>query len=329
MKSALVNLLVALGLVMLHGCGKTIPSSINYSTIEGIHARAILPHDDILFLGTNTGAIYKIDASKNYQVDSFERTDKKEIRDLCIFDTLLFAMSSGDSSALLIYDLTTLELLQNIEFNGVFLDGLDANEDYLVMMGDPLNDTLSLYTLKKGATIEKRPNIIALPGEAAFAASGSTVHLINENEWVFVTGGKRSRIIRVNVKNGQNTSSMLPFDSLQTTGPYSLLISDSAWFVAGGDYTQAKQNQGVVYKSTDEGKSWFNYSFGSSGYRSHIFGYKNQLISTGIEGTDVFDKKDNKWKQLSSERGFSGCEWQNLVVISQSEGIIHFYTLDE
>ena len=91
------------------------------------------------------------------------------------------------------------------------------------MMGDPKNGFFSLFkTTDGGKTWEACDGKIkALEDEAGYAASGTNVQMIDENTFVFVSGGMTSRFFISKDAGETWKERVLPYYPGKSSGPYS------------------------------------------------------------------------------------------------------------
>lgn len=293
-----------------------------YSNIEGIHARAMLVDSNQLIIGTNEGLIFSFDQNLD-SIVQWESTSFREIRDLAIVDNYIVAMASGDTSALIFYDRSNQKIAQTIPFYGVFLDGMDELDNTLFIMGDPVDGKFSLYTYTSTEglrTMTNRPN--SKENEAAFAASGSTVHITENGDKVFVSGGGANRVFIQRKGDTIWQIFNLPIGNEPTTGIYSLFIDGEFWYAAGGDYLQPLGEQNTGFYSNDVGQTWKKMPKGPKGYRSCITQHKGQFYVCGTSGIDL-SKNGKRWKQVSSNRAFAMISFGELVIFSGENGKLY------
>ena len=197
-------------------------------------------------MGSNEGLIFSKDSKSNEYI-SWQPSGFREIRDLAVLGDKIIGMASGDTSALLIYNRESHELEETIRLNGVFLDGMDVYDNELFIMGDPVNEEFSLFTFTLSEGLKKMTNIPKVfKGEAGYAASGSTVHFLENGDKIFVSGGMKSRIFK-QIKGDSNwTIYNLPFKSGASSIPTHCLVNLKRWVVVGGDYFGPQIQQMVM-----------------------------------------------------------------------------------
>jgi hypothetical protein len=234
-----------------------------------IHARAI----DGQYIGTNNGEIYRL----NYLNDDFRLINKSdtfpEIRDIqSSFLNEVVVMQTGKNGAIIFIDSSgkttrTPFYENNDSTKSIFLDGMSFAGNIGFLMGDPINSHFSLYKTKDfGKTWTPcEGKIKAYWGEAAFAASGSTVEIIN-GDFSFVSGGLKSRYFISSDMGNSWKCYDIPFPSCESCGAYSMCYlpkkssnyeKDSKKIVVvGGDYTKPNESKNTCFYSLNGGKTW-------------------------------------------------------------------------
>ena len=157
-----------------------------------------------------------------------------------------------------------------------FLDALAFwDVDHGLALGDPVEGRFVILATDDGGKSWKRTAAdgmpVALPGEGAFAASGTCLVVQGDRNAWFATGG--GRIFR-SVDRGRSWSvHQTPISAGNgSSGIFSLAFWDSQHGVAvGGDFKQPDQAGKVCALSSDGGRTWRSPS-GSQpgGYRSAV-----------------------------------------------------------
>jgi hypothetical protein len=154
---------------------------------------------------------------------------------------------------------------------------------------------------------EHRP--VADSGEACFAASGTNVRALDNDEAVFVSGGRKSRVF---IRDEKIDLPLL--QGSETTGANSITVWDryqrkggTRLVVVGGDFNADSSSKGNCAISTDRGKTWKQPSVPPHGYRSCVeYLDKKVLVSCGLTGVDYSLDNADTWKLISKE-GFHVC----------------------
>lgn len=145
---------------------------------------------------------------------------------------------------------------------GVFLDGVafwDATHG--VALSDPVDGKIVILRTENGATWQKvdPANIpLALPGEAAFAASGTSVAVQGRgNAWIATGGGREARVLR-SVDYGRSWQvSGTGISAGASSGFFGIAFADSRRGVAvAGDYNIPRSSGDVVLNTRDGGVTW-------------------------------------------------------------------------
>lgn len=277
-------------------------------------------NDKIVWVSGSNGAIGKTtDGGKNWKWFTVKGFAKTEFRDIEAFDAeTAVIMNSSDKDPA--YILRTVDggdswkVVYENKTKGMFLDALEFwNEQSGVVIGDPVNGKFFVTrTFDGGKTwqdmdVTHRP--LADSGEACFAASGTNVRALDNDEAVFVSGGLKSSIFIRNAK--------VPLPILQgreTTGANSIAVwnrykrkGGDQLVVVGGDFMKPSSDTLNCVYSTDRGKTWKAPKISPHGYRSCVeYLDKKVLVSCGLTGVDYSVDNAKTWQWISKE-SFNTC----------------------
>ena len=191
----------------------------------------------------------------------------------------------------------------------VFLDAIVFLDDRTgLALGDPMGGRFLILVTRDGgeswhvAPVASRP--AAKEGEAAFAASGTSLVVLGTRHAWLGTGGTVARVFR----SGDGgvtwtvTGSGLA-DGSASTGVFSLAFADTARGVAvGGDYQRPDSATGTAATTADGGRTWAPATAGPRGYRSgvaaQIIGGRLVAIAVGTSGSDVSLDGGRTWSPL-------------------------------
>lgn len=198
-----------------------------------------------------------------------------------------------------------------------FYDALHfVNGNLAYTFSDPdMDNNLKLVVFKNGKWRPVKTDIKLYAGEAAFAASNTNIASSRNYVWI-VTGGKASRILRMNLKNEKVEVFETPFvqgDSSQ--GIYSIDFYDDQFGVAvGGDYTKQADNINNIGTTNDGGKTWQIQASGqNTGYTTCVKikpdSKGKEIISVGDQHISYSSDYGKTWEKISDEKGFFVCEW--------------------
>lgn len=267
--------------------------------------------------GSNGMVARSTDGGQHIQWMQVPGYEKRDFRDVEAFDAqtavimavaepaVILKTYNGGSSWEKVYEDTT---------KGMFLDAMlftpDGKKGFVI--GDPVqNNRAYLAATTNGGNSWLKVNDISarqLPalaaGEAFFASSGTNLCFINE-QLVFVTGGKKSRIV---LFNHLRNDSLPLLQGAESTGANSIASSPVAPYavVVGGDFSKdtIAQNNCVLVKLSHQTFSFSKPVTPPHGYRSCvIFSGKHALVSCGTSGVDVSVDDGENWTLLS-RKGF-------------------------
>ncbi len=274
------------------------------------------------YVGTNNGEIYRLD----FLTDCFKIVHLSdtfpEIRDIhSTFRNEVVAMQTGDQGAIIFIDssgkVTRTPIFdRNDSTKSIFLDGMSFYGNLGFLMGDPIDSHFSLYKSTDSGRnwTSCHGKIKAHSGEAAFAASGSTVKIINGN-FSFVSGGLKSRYFISSDTGNSWKFYDIPFPACESCGPYSMCylpkfknsleLDSNKIIVVGGDYTKPTESKNTCFYSLNGGKSWKKPKKSPKGYRSCVIVSNNVLYCCGTNGIDYSTDFGKTWNPLSTENCFT------------------------
>lgn len=293
--------------------------------MDHVNSRAILAIDSetMYYAGANGDIGFTKNDGKKWDTLSirYQDTIAPNFRSIATNGTALFALSIGNPALLYKITNTIPVLVYKEHHEKVFYDALhffDSKNG--IAMGDPTKNCISIITTNDGGNSWQKIPCKNLPksleGEAAFAASNSTIKIINNTVWI-ATGGKTSRIFKStdtgktwNVFNTPMRSESL------SSGTYSMDFYDELnGMIVGGDYTQPTENSKNKAISKDGGKSWTLVANGKHpGYKSCVQYVPNskgkQLVSVGKTGISLSNDGGISWHEINKE-GFYTIRFSN------------------
>ena len=195
----------------------------------------------------------------------------------------------------------------------------DADKDHL----------LKLAVYKNGKWSMFKNNVSLNEGEAAFAASNTNISSTKKYLWI-ATGGKASRILRMNLKDEKFEVFNTPFVQGESSqGMYSIdFFDDRFGIAAGGDYTKQDANVNNIATTHDGGETWQIQASGkNAGYTTCVKikpGSKGkEIIAVGDKHISYSSDFGKTWKKISDEKGFFVGEWidENRIVFAGKDRI--------
>jgi len=197
--------------------------------------------------------------------------------------------------------------------SGVFLDAMAFwDNKHGIAMSDPVGGKLYLLATNDGGASWKRlptenaPSV--LPGEAAFAASGTCITVQGRsNAWIGTGGGARARVFRSNDRGRTWQVSDTPIHAGgSSSGIFSIAFTDAGHgVVVGGDYQKPKAPLDNVALTTDGGRTW-KLANGPlpQGYMSAVAYVPNtrgqSLVAVGLAGTARSSDGGQSWAMVDT-----------------------------
>lgn len=258
------------------------------------HARAIRCHSAFVYIGDNQGRCFSYNPITKELV--LMNLVQPELRDVEVNKLGVLWMQTGDTGKVFLNAGIQPVLFPRPNGLGVFLDGIAVKDSIVFAMGDPINGMFPLYLSRDyGLTWKTIPGIMAEASEAGYAASGTTVHIVDKR-LIFVTGGLRSRIF-IGKRLGKKWKSYaLPFKPGEGEGPYSLCVIDRQHMVVvGGNYLLPDRRTSVCYISSNGGKTWIESTVPPFGYRSDVIHFQGVTYACGSNGIDFSTDNGNTW----------------------------------
>jgi photosystem II stability/assembly factor-like uncharacterized protein len=297
--------------------------------------------DHVAWVSGSNGSIGKtIDGGATWQWIMPAGYETLDFRDIEAFDADRAVVVNAGAPAFILLTKdggkTWTEHYKNVD-SAIFLDGMDFWDDQTGMtFGDPIKNKMQLLRTRDGGVSwsDVSDNLKAniAPGEASFAASGSTIKTMGKGKVWIATGGAVSNIYFSN--NYGYTWKVFKCPILQgesSTGPFSIAFLDkNRGVVVGGNYLKDKENTNNVLLTNDGGQSWKKPLKPVSGFRSGVT-YVNSkvLLATGTSGTDVSKDGGLNWHNISSSsfNVVQKAKKGKLILLAGNKGEIYKLTI--
>jgi hypothetical protein len=269
--------------------------------------------DEIVWVSGSNGTVGKTtNGGKEWKWFTVKGFEKTEFRDIEAFDATTAVIMAISEPAYLLRTVDggeTWRVVYENKTRGMFLDAMEFwNEQAGIVIGDPIDHKFFVVrTFDGGKSWQDVPEMnrpVVDSGEACFAASGTNVRALDNDEAVFVSGGLTSNIFirdqktRLPILQGQETTganSIAVWDRYKRTGGNQLVV-------VGGDFQKPDSDSLNCVYSTNRGKTWRTPTTPPHGYRSCVEYLDSKiLVSCGLNGVDYSTDNANSWKWISKE----------------------------
>jgi photosystem II stability/assembly factor-like uncharacterized protein len=271
--------------------------------------------------GSQGSVLRTTDGGRTWQARLVPEGPDLDFRDIhAVDDRTAYALSIGDGEKSRIYKTTdggsTWTLRHINRAPKGFLDAFAFwDADHGLALGDPVDGRFEVITTEDGGETWRRTSPEgmppALPGEGAFAASGTCLVIAEDGHAWFGTGGARtSRVFRSTDRGRTWTAHETPvMAGAPSSGIFSLAFIDGNHGIAvGGDYKELDRASHVVALTSDGGRTWRSPKGpGPGGYRSAVAYLPAArgaiLVAVGPMGSDWSRDGGESWTKLG-EMGF-------------------------
>ncbi|MHB8837834.1 MAG: serine hydrolase [Gemmatimonadaceae bacterium] len=224
----------------------------------------------VAWAGGSHGTVLRtVNGGETWENVSVPGADSLDFRDVHgVSSRVAYAMSAGlaEQGQARIYRTTDAGQHWNLQWSdttkGVFLDGIafwDSSHGFA--FSDPVNGQFVILRTENGTTWKRvdPANVPPpLPGEAAFAASGTSVAVEGRNHaWIATGGGREARVLRTTDggRSWQVSSAGIPAGP--SSGFFGIAFADAYRGIAvAGDYTIPRSSGDVTMVTADGGITW-------------------------------------------------------------------------
>lgn len=279
------------------------------------------------------------DGGKTWAWQQLKGYEKSDFRDIEAFNAKEAIIMSSGTPALILKTTdggaTWQEKYRNAD-SLYFLDAMAfADKKHGFVLGDPIKGQFLMLETKNGgqtwAAMYNAPP--AVPGEAAFAASGTCLRA-DDGLLTIVTGGAKSRIVQTPIRDDFPLwlSRPLPLtNGDQSRGAFSVANGKSQVIIVGGNYAKDTRADSVAYIMPN-GKAHFDYTFpvaGPLGFQSSVEYIKGDIfLSTGTPGSCITTDGGKTWIKID-DKSYNVCRKAKkgtLVLFAGDRGKIGIYT---
>ncbi len=261
--------------------------------------------------GSKGTAGLSIDSGRTWKWMTVKGYEKSDFRDIEAFDETSAVIMGITQPACILRTAdagATWKVCLQDTTPALFLDAMEFwNINSGIVIGDPVNNRFFIARSFDGGRswrgIPETNRPAANTGEALFAASGSNIRKLNNQEAIFVTGGSTSRLFY------RNKTYPLPMiQGRESAGAFSLAVkNEQTWIVVGGQYDAPEKTDSNCMITHDAGKSWNTPATAPQGYLSCIeYISKETWVACGPGGVQITEDDGKHWRRISTE-GFHTC----------------------
>lgn len=271
----------------------------------------------VVWASGNHGTILRsTDAGVHWASIGVPGLDSLDFRDVdAMSASIAYALSIGEGDKSRIYKTTNGGISWELSFinrdQRGFYDAMAFwNETSGIAVGDEVDGRITIIrTNDGGSTWHQVPaaNLPpALPGEGAFAASGTCVAVSGASLAWIGTGVNCARVYRTTDRGKTwNVASTPLISSSTSTGVFSVFFFDShRGVVVGGDYRKEADPDRSSAISTDGGKTWSLSSSLPSGFRSCVVAVPgtspSAMVAVGPNGSDYSIDHGKTWARIDT-----------------------------
>jgi len=260
--------------------------------------------------GTHATYARTTDGGNNWIVGTVPEASKLDFRDVKAFgENVAYLLSAGPGDASRIYKTTDGGKAWALQFKNrdprAFFDALAFwDEIHGIALGDPVNSRFQFMTTDDGGRswtpLSAATLPPALPGEGAFAASGTCLVTNGTQDVWFGTGGaKVARIFHSKNRGRDWTVVPTPLAAgTESAGVFSIAFRDPTHgMIVGGDYKKPGETGATAAITADAGQTW-NPLDRLVPYRSAVAWAKDQWVVVGTSGSNYSRDNGATWIAL-------------------------------
>jgi len=266
------------------------------------------------------------DAGKNWSVGAVPDAEKLDFRAVKAFgEATAYLLSAGPGDASRIYKTVDGGKSWSMQFQSAdaaaFFDAIAFwDEKNGIVLGDPVKGQFQLLVTADGGANWKplaAKNLPpALPGEGAFAASGTCLVIQGETDVWFATGGAKTARIFHSKDRGQiwEVSDTPVVAGVESAGIFSIAFRDKQHgMIVGGNYRKPSDSGATAAITSDGGQTWTPLDKRLP-FRSAVAWGKDRWVVVGTSGSHASQDNGDTWKLLDRE------DYNSVGFISTGEG---------
>lgn len=299
------------GLLGVSASGQSTWQELKVETTASFRGLSVVSDSVIWASGTRGTVIRSVDGGTTWRVDSVPGATTMDLRAVHARSAEVAHVAA---TAGRIWRTTdggkTWSLRYQASDTTMFLDAIAFFDDrHGLALGDPISGWFVILVTRDGGDTWTEPlsasRLAATEGEAAFAASGTSLVLMASRWGWLGTGGSAARVFRT-VDAGRTWTvapAAIPARA-GSAGVFSVAFADPMHgIVVGGDYERADSSAGTAAFTSDGGATWIPASRFPRGYRSGVALRRvNQdemiAVAVGTTGSDVSRDGGLTWSPL-------------------------------
>lgn len=300
------------------------PQSVQ--TTASFRALSVASPDVVWIGGTKGTFVRTADGGQSWQTGTVPDAGDCDFRDVQAIDAqtaLLMSAGPAEKGQARMYKTTnagqTWQRVYQTSQTGVFFDGMAFWDDrHGIVFSDPVEGKWFILTTDDGGkTWQPVPAgslPVMQPGEAAFAASGTSLVVQGkQNVWIASGGmtGGTGRVFRSTDRGKTWFVSTVPLPAGEATGLFGMqFFSAKTGVVVGGNYQQERQPGPNAAISRDGGRTWQVLTeTNPPGLKEAVSILPgDRLLAVGPAGTSLSADQGQTWQPLDAEGFHSvGC----------------------
>ena len=263
--------------------------------------------------GTAGTFVRTTDRGKTWTVGTVPGADKLDFRAVKAFgEDIAYLLSAGPGDASRVYKTTDGGKSWVLQFKSAdpaaFFDAIAFwDEKNGIALGDPVKGRFQLIATEDGGKtwtpLSAKTLPAALPGEGAFAASGTCLVTHGEKDVWFATGGAKSgRVFRSRDRGQTWQVSETPVAAgTESAGIFSISFRDDKHgMIVGGDYRKPNDVGATAAITSDGGKTWAPLKK-KLPFRSGVAWAKDRWVAVGTSGSHASVDDGDTWKELDRD----------------------------
>jgi photosystem II stability/assembly factor-like uncharacterized protein len=265
-------------------------------------------NDSIVWVSGNLGTFGKsLNGGEHWVFGKISGADSIDFRDIhLVNEQTAVVLGVGNPTAF--YKTTnggnTWHLVYYTEDERQFFNAFDFWSDGTgIAFGDPINNRLALLKTKDfGETwvLDTTSGPQTVPGEAGFAASGSSLRCYGDSTIYIVSGGTRCQLYFSENRGAQWRSIALPMlQGNPSQGGFSLVAHDNGVSVVGGDYINNEDTTATIVTVTNNSEMRLGKGLPYQG--TVCATPSGALLSFGTMGGYISTDGGMHWQQFSED----------------------------